>query len=98
MMMLNIKKLCLNVATALIFPTAAMAQLGDQGPAPKPSPHMESHVGNLTGHSEAGRQLFFRYCWGCHGARGNGDGENAPSLNILPRNFVAPSFSAGSTP
>jgi mono/diheme cytochrome c family protein len=98
MMMLNIKKLCLNVATALIFPTAAMAQLGDQGPAAKPSPHMESHVGNLTGHSEAGRQLFFRYCWGCHGARGDGNGENAPYVTPQPRNFVAATFKCRSTP
>jgi cytochrome c oxidase cbb3-type subunit I/II len=59
---------------------------------------MESHVGGLTGHSEAGRQLYYRYCWGCHGARGNGDGENAPYLNILPRNFVQATFKCRSTP
>jgi mono/diheme cytochrome c family protein len=98
MMMLNIKKLCLNVATALIFPAVAMAQLGDQGPAAKPSPHMESHVGNLTGHSEAGSQLYIRYCWGCHGARGDGNGENAPYVTPQPRNFVAGTFKCRSTP
>jgi len=59
---------------------------------------MESHVGGLTGHSEVGRQLYYRYCWGCHGARGNGDGENAPYLNILPRNFVQATFKCRSTP
>jgi len=73
--MLNIKKIYLNVAVALIFPFSLVAQqASDQAPAAKPSKHMESHIGNLTGHSEAGAQLYYRYCWGCHGARGNGDG------------------------
>jgi cytochrome c oxidase cbb3-type subunit 2 len=98
MNMLNIKKLSLSVAVALILPALSMAQLGDQGPTAKPNPHMESHVGNLTGHSEAGAQLYYRYCWGCHGARGDGNGENAPYLNILPRNFVAAVFKCRSTP
>jgi mono/diheme cytochrome c family protein len=97
--MLNIKKICLNVAVAFILPSAMFAQqAADQAPAAKPNPHMESHIGDLTGHSEAGAQLYYRYCWGCHGARGNGDGENAPYLNILPRNFVAGVFKCRSTP
>lgn len=96
--MLNIKKVCLNVAVAFILPTLALAQGGDQPPAAKPSPNMESHIGNLTGHSKAGADLYYRYCWGCHGARGNGDGENAPYLNILPRNFVIAAFKCRSTP
>ncbi len=95
--MLNIKKLCLNVAVTLILPVAALAQGGDQ-PAPQPSKHMESHIGNLIGHSEAGAQLYYRYCWGCHGARGNGDGENAPYVTPQPRNFVAGTFKCRSTP
>ena len=58
----------------------------------------ESHVGKWTGHPDAGRQLYFRYCWGCHGFRGDGNGENAQYLNILPRNFVAATFKCRSTP
>lgn len=67
----------------------------------------ESHIGKLTGHAEAGRQLYFRYCWGCHGFRGDGNGENwlptasfpdAPYLNIQPRNFTAATFKCRSTP
>jgi len=79
-------KIILIVAIAVTLPLAAQAQ------------QMESHEGKWTGHSEAGRQLYYRYCWGCHGARGNGDGENAPYLNILPRNFVAATFKCRSTP
>jgi len=59
---------------------------------------MESHIGKYTGHSDAGRQLYYRYCWGCHGFRGDGNGENGPYLNILPRNFVAATFKCRSTP
>jgi mono/diheme cytochrome c family protein len=59
---------------------------------------LESHIGKLTGHSESGKQLFYRYCWGCHGFRGDGNGENAPYLNILPRNFLAATFKCRSTP
>ena len=83
---INIARFVVNFVLAAALPVAAGAQ------------QMESHVGNLTGHSEAGRQLYYRYCWGCHGARGNGDGENAPYLNILPRNFVAATFKCRSTP
>jgi cytochrome c oxidase cbb3-type subunit 2 len=86
----------LNLAVALFVPTTLMAQQADQ--AAKPNPHMESHVGNLTGHSEAGAALYYRYCWGCHGPRGNGDGENAPYVTPLPRNFVAAIFKCRSTP
>jgi mono/diheme cytochrome c family protein len=79
-------RIAVNLVLAAALPVLAGAQ------------QMESHIGNLTGHSEAGRQLYYRYCWGCHGARGNGDGENAPYLNILPRNFVAATFKCRSTP
>jgi mono/diheme cytochrome c family protein len=83
---INFARIAVIVVLAAALPVLAGAQ------------QMESHIGNLTGHSEAGRQLYYRYCWGCHGARGNGDGENAPYLNILPRNFVAGAFKCRSTP
>src|SRR3974377_1787781 len=83
---IHIARFFVNVVLAAALPMMAAAQ------------QMESYVGSLTGHSEAGRQLYYRYCWGCHGARGNGDGENAPYLNILPRNFVAGIFKCRSTP
>src|SRR6266851_723855 len=73
-------------AALLALPTLARAQQG------------EIHVGKVTGHSEAGKQLYYRFCWGCHGYRGDGNGENAPYLNILPRNFVAARFKCRSTP
>jgi mono/diheme cytochrome c family protein len=83
---INFARIAVIVVLAAALPVLAGAQ------------QMESHAGKWTGHSEAGRQLYYRYCWGCHGARGNGDGENAPYLNILPRNFVAATFKCRSTP
>jgi cytochrome c oxidase cbb3-type subunit 2 len=74
------------------FLTASIA------PALVSAQQLESHVGKFTGHSDAGKQLYFRYCWGCHGFRGDGNGENGPYLNILPRNFVAATFKCRSTP
>jgi mono/diheme cytochrome c family protein len=57
----------------------------------------ESHVGKRTGHVKPGKDLYFRYCWGCHGFRGDGNGENAPYINPTPRNFVAATFKCRST-
>jgi cytochrome c2 len=83
---IHFARIAVTIVLAAALPVLAAAQ------------QTESHVGNLTGHSEAGRQLYYRYCWGCHGARGNGDGENGPYLNILPRNFVDAKFKCRSTP
>ena len=62
------------------------------------SPAQESHIGKWNGHADAGKQLYFRYCWGCHGFRGDGNGENGPYLNVQPRDFVAGTFKCRSTP
>jgi mono/diheme cytochrome c family protein len=83
---INLTKIALNLLLVAALPVAAGAQ------------QMESHIGNVTGHAEPGKALYYRYCWGCHGARGDGNGENAPYLNILPRNFVAGTFKCRSTP
>lgn len=58
----------------------------------------ESHIGGMTGHADAGKPLYFRYCWGCHGPHGDGNGENAQYLNPMPRNFAAATFKCRSTP
>src|SRR5439155_2095766 len=58
----------------------------------------ESHIGKLTGESASGKQIYRRYCVGCHGARGDGLGENAPYLDPRPRDFVAGVFKCRSTP
>jgi len=82
----KITKLILGIAAALAVPMLASAQ------------QRESHGGKYAGDTGAGKQLYYRYCWGCHGFRGDGNGENGPYLNILPRNFVAATFKCRSTP
>ena len=94
---LQIAKICLNLSIALILPATVLAQQSDQ-PSAKPSPNIQSHIADLTGHPKVGADLYYGYCWGCHGARGNGEGENAPYLTPLPRNFVAAIFKCRSTP
>jgi mono/diheme cytochrome c family protein len=96
----KLPKLFLSLAALLIVPTFAFSQQAAQS-KPVPPEHtslqMESHISNLTGHSDAGAQLYYRYCWGCHGARGNGDGENAPYVTPTPRDFVKATFKCRST-
>ena len=82
----SIKNLILSSVFTLAIPILALAQQAD------------SHIGKVSGDPGAGKQLYYRYCWGCHGFRGDGNGENAPYLNILPRNFVAATFKCRSTP
>lgn len=79
----NTVKCTLILGILLVLPILASAQ--------------ESHIGKLSGHPGAGRELYFRYCWGCHGFRGDGNGENAPFINPQPRNFVAATFKCRST-
>jgi cytochrome c oxidase cbb3-type subunit 2 len=59
---------------------------------------MESHVHGMTGHAASAAQNYRRYCWGCHGELGDGEGENAQWLDPKPRNFVLATFKCRSTP
>jgi cytochrome c oxidase cbb3-type subunit 2 len=62
--------------------------------------NIESHIGNITGHanSAAVKSDYRRYCVGCHGPLGDGDGENSPWLDPKPRNFQLGIFKCRSTP
>lgn len=58
----------------------------------------EGHIGDLTGEANRGKQLYRRYCVGCHGPFGDGRGENAPWIDPKPRDFVTGTFKCRSTP
>jgi cytochrome c oxidase cbb3-type subunit 2 len=58
----------------------------------------EARVGNLTGHATEGKKLYRRYCIGCHGSLGDGNGENAPWIDPKPRDFTSATFKCRSTP
>jgi mono/diheme cytochrome c family protein len=73
----------------------------DVGPHPSTTPpKMESHVGSITGHSDNSRAGYDyrRYCAGCHGDLGDGNGENAVWLDPKPRDFTQAIFKCRSTP
>lgn len=60
--------------------------------------NMEAHVGTLTGHAQAAKANYRRFCVGCHGVEGDGLGENTPWLDPKPRNFTLGQFKCRSTP
>lgn len=62
------------------------------------SPAQETHFGKWTGNARAGKDLFRRYCVGCHGKDGDGNGENAPWVDPKPRDFTLGIFKCRSTP
>ena len=53
--------------------------------------------GKLTEQENRGKGLYRRYCVGCHGVRGDGNGENAPYLDPRPRDFTQATFKCRST-
>ncbi len=59
--------------------------------------NMESHIGQLTGHAAAAKGNYRRYCLGCHGELGDGEGENAQWIDPKPRNFTLGIFKCRST-
>jgi mono/diheme cytochrome c family protein len=106
MTMKNFKRVDVFVALlsfilAVGFTMAHAQDAPDVGPhPPTPRPKMESHVGNVTGHSDTpqAHSDYRRYCAGCHGDLGDGNGENAVWLDPKPRNFTLATFKCRSTP
>ena len=68
------------------------------GPGATAAAAQESHVGPLTGHVAAGQHMYRRYCVGCHGPDGDGNGQNAPWIDPKPRDFTLAVFKCRSTP
>ena len=44
-----------------------------------------SNINGITGHAEEGKHLYRRFCIGCHGPDGNGQGMNAQWIDPQPR-------------
>ena len=53
---------------------------------------------DLTPQQRTGDGLYKRYCIGCHGLKGDGNGENAPYIDPKPRDFTLAQFKCRSTP
>jgi len=91
--------LLISAAAVLALSLPARAQLSTvQLEAWLNSPAASSHVGNITGNAKAAAPDYRRYCVGCHGELGDGNGENTPWLDPKPRDFQLAVFKCRSTP
>jgi mono/diheme cytochrome c family protein len=89
----------LIAATLVIYPTVFFGQITEyQQQEWLKSPAATSHIGNTTGHPRAAATPYRRYCVGCHGELGDGNGENAMWLDPKPRDFTTAIFKCRSTP
>jgi mono/diheme cytochrome c family protein len=94
--------LLVGAAAILSLPLASLAQLTQNDLETRIN--MESHIGNLTGHANSGsvKYDYRRYCVGCHGPLGDGNGEVAqwlePPMWPKPRDFQLGIFKCRSTP
>jgi mono/diheme cytochrome c family protein len=57
-----------------------------------------TRVDGMTGSPAAGKEAYRRYCVGCHGPAGDGNGENAQWIDPKPRDFTDAVFKCRSTP
>jgi mono/diheme cytochrome c family protein len=88
--------LMVGVAAFSMLPMPSHAQLTKQDFQTRIN--TESHIGNITGHAVAAKDDYRRYCVGCHGELGDGNGENFPWVDPKPRNFQLGVFKCRSTP
>ena len=95
--------LLLGAAAVLALPLTSWAQLStEQLKAWEMRPPLVSHIGNITGHAKDASRDYRRYCVGCHGELGDGNGEVAqwldPPMYPKPRDFQLGIFKCRSTP
>ena len=88
--------LLLGAAVVLALPPASCAQLTQYDLESRIG--MESHIGSITGHAKDAKTAYRRYCTGCHGDLGDGNGENFPWVDPKPRDFQLGIFKCRSTP
>jgi mono/diheme cytochrome c family protein len=82
----------LGIVAVVLASAAATAQnsgIASGYPVPK---------GDLNPQERTGAGLYKRYCVGCHGIKGDGNGENAPYIDPKPRDFTLAQFKCRSTP
>lgn len=91
----------LLVGCLLLIGLLALAPGCDQGPGESPPPRPKDPLfSRLSDEGELGRISYQRYCSGCHGEKGDGNGPAAAFLFPRPRDFTLSksNFKFGSTP
>ena len=83
--------LCASVVLILAVGVAVAQGVGASSGYPVPKD-------DLTPPQQTGKGLYLRYCVGCHGKFGDGDGENAQYMDPKPRDFTVATFKCRSTP
>jgi len=86
----------LSVAAVLLLGIVSQAQQTEYSEDQRLN--MEAHVGGMTGRATTGAPMYRRFCIGCHGVLGDGEGENAQWIDPKPRNFTIAIFRCRSTP
>lgn len=87
------------VILCLIFAAASFLRAQETTFTESKRMDMEAHIGKYTGTAQHGLRQYKRYCIGCHGELGDGQGENAPWVEpFKPRNFTLGIFKCRSTP
>jgi mono/diheme cytochrome c family protein len=89
-------QLILSAAVVVFLATAAYCQQTEYSENQRLN--MESHIDGMTGHATTGQPTYKRFCIGCHGSLGDGQGENAQWIDPKPRNFTIAIFRCRSTP
>lgn len=85
------RRILLSTILTAALGTAALAQnAGTSSGYPVPK-------NGFTAQEQRGHGLYRRYCIGCHGAQGDGNGENAPYIDPKPRDFTIATFKCRST-
>jgi cytochrome c oxidase cbb3-type subunit 2 len=88
----------LLASAVVVFGLVAWSSAQETKYSQDPRLNMESHVNGMTGQAAKAESNYRRYCLGCHGELGDGEGENAQWLDPKPRNFTLGVFKCRSTP
>ena len=88
----------LIAGAAVVLALAALASGQETKYSEDQRLNMQSNIQGRTGHAENAKMNYRRYCTGCHGDYGDGEGENAQWIDPKPRNFTLGQFKCRSTP
>jgi cytochrome c oxidase cbb3-type subunit 2 len=90
--MMKSRMIYLSILLTAVIASSALAQnAGISSGYPTPR-------NGFTESEQRGNGIYLRYCVGCHGVFGDGNGENAQFIDPKPRDFTIATFKCRSTP